>query len=304
MLNRQKLALEFWDRSKKLSIKNKKYRNFANKFLSLLLITDIDSGDLSTNSLVEHNKTISADIVAKEDGIFAGSEEFGLLNNDLNIKFLKNDEDKIKVGDILIELDGNAKKILQRERASLNLLQRMSGIATFTSQLDKKLNGKIKIAATRKTLWSILDKKAVSAGGGLTHRLNLNDGIIVKDNHLRIVDYDIERAINNSKSTEYIEIEVEDKKQALLAAASIKKILQKNNKILFAIMLDKIPPDKVKSIIGELHGQNLYDKILFEASGNINPGNLAEYADCGADIISIGCLTNPGKSLNMSLEIK
>jgi len=302
MQPRDKLILEFWDRGKELSVNNKEYRNFAIMLLSALLENDIKK-DVTADSLIKSNKSINAVIVAKENGIFAGLEEFKLLNMDLKIRALKKDGDEIKNGDIVIEISGNPKKILERERMSLNLLQRMSGIATLTNSLVKRLDGKAKLASTRKTLWGNVDKKAVSIGNGLTHRLNLSEGIIIKDNHLKILGYNIEKALNLAKNkSKYIEIEVEDRKQALDAANAIKKI--KTGKSLFAVMLDKIPPAEIKSIVNELKKQSLYDCVLLEASGNIKPDNLESYADSGVDVISMGLITNSAKVLDMSLEIR
>jgi nicotinate-nucleotide pyrophosphorylase (carboxylating) len=260
---------------------------------------------LTTYSLISNNKNITACIIAKENGIVAGLEEFAFLNKDLKLEFFKNDGSKIKNGDIIAKIGGSAKKILSRERTNLNLLQRMSGIATLTCELNEKLNNNIKIAATRKTLWGLLDKKAVGLGGGLTHRLNLSDGIVIKDNHLKILNYGIEKALNILKNKpKCIEIEVESKKQALNAANIIKKTHNKNRKNLFAIMLDKIPPKETKLIIKNLKKRGLYDYVLLEASGNIKEDNLLQYKDCGADVISMGLITNSAKALNMSTEIK
>ncbi len=303
MLNRDRLVLEFWDRSKYLSIKNIEYRGFANEFLGLLLKNDIGKRDITTNSSIKKDKKITAYIIAKENGIIAGLGEFSLINKDLKLQFLRKDGESIRNGDLIVKISGDAIKILERERILLNLLQRMSGIATLTYSLSKKLKNNLKIAATRKTLWGLLDKKAVSIGTGLTHRLSLNDGIIIKDNHLKILNYDIEKALSLAKNiSKFIEIEVENKSQALAAAESIKKIKLQGNKNLFSIMLDKINPIEIKSIIKELKFKNLQQNILFEASGNINENNILEYADCGADILSMGCITNSAKALNMSLE--
>jgi nicotinate-nucleotide pyrophosphorylase (carboxylating) len=302
---RQLLSKIFWDRSRELTMTSKKYKNHVKKFWHFLLKNDIGKGDATTNSLIKKNEKISAMIVAKEDGIFAGSDEIIFLNKDLEIKALKNDGDKIKKGEALLDIKGNSKKILSRERTFLNLLQRMSGIATLTNNLVKKLNdkgSKARIAATRKTLWGSLDKKAVSVGGGLTHRLSLSDGILIKDNHLKIMRGNIEKALGLAKSkSKYIEIEVENKKQAVTAAKAIKKMSNNNN--FFAIMLDKVPPEEIKSIIEELKNKDLYGYVLLEASGNINSDNLTEYGNCGVDIISMGRITNSAKALNMSLEI-
>mgnify|MGYP001614137083 FL=1 len=301
MLDRDKLVLEFWERKSYLSIKNKEYRNFVSRILSILLKNDIKNGDITTNSLIK--KHISAAIIAKEDGVVAGLEEFRLINKDLKLKFFKKDGDKIKSGNPIVEINGYAKYILPRERISLNLLQRMSGIATLTSELSKK-SGSARIAATRKTPWGLLDKKAVSVGGGLTHRLNLGDGIIVKDNHLGLLGYNFAEIINLAKNkSKNIEIEVENKRHALEATRAIKNVIGKSNKIHFALMLDKIKPEDIKSVIKELKKMDIYESLLLEASGNINKDNLAEYSDCGVDIISMGSLTNSAKALNMSQEI-
>lgn len=300
---REQLVLDFWDRSKELHVNNKVYRDFANKFFSFILRSDIEKGDLTTNSLIK-NKEISAVIIAKEAGILAGVEELRFLNLDLNIRQLKNDGGRVKRGETLLKLSGNALKILERERTNLNLLQRMSGIATLTCDLNKKLNNNIKIAATRKTLWGLLDKKAVSIGGGLTHRLNLSDGIIIKDNHLKITGYDFKKAINSVKNkSNYIEIEIENAERAF-EAASIIKMAKSSGKNVYAIMLDKIHPKEAKSIIMGLKNQCLYDYVLLEASGNITPENMHEYSDCGVDVISMGCITNSAKSMDMSMEIE
>ena len=302
MLRREKQVLEFWDRKNKLSVKNKEYKDFVQKIFYFLLEEDVKSGDITTNSLIKKNKKIFALIVAKEEGIIAGLEEFSSINKDLKLKFLKKDGNKIKSGEKILEIKGNAEKILERERVSLNLLQRMSGIATITNRLSKKAGNKIRLAATRKTLWGLLDKKAVSIGGGLTHRLNLNDGIIIKENHIKILNYNIKGILSNVKNkSKYIEIEVEKSGKALDAAKAIRQ-LKSNN--LFAIMFDKIPPEDIKSIIGKFKSQNIYDNILFEASGNINENNLIGYIDCGADIISMGSITNSAKIIDMSLEIR
>lgn len=308
---RDRLVLEFWDRSRCLSTKNSHYRNYVENFFLNFLGQDIGKGDLTTGSLIKNDMVISANITAKENGILAGLEEFSLINKDLKLKFLKKDGDAVNKGDILIEIRGNAKKILERERTSLNLLQRMSGIATLTYKLNKILNNKARIAATRKTAWGIIDKKAVSIGGGLTHRLSLNDGILIKDNHIRILGHDIKKALALAKNkSRYVEIEAESKNQALASAKAVKRIIEtsnpgsrNSNKSIFAIMLDKIPPKEIKSIIADLKKSGLHDYTLLEASGNISPDNLTDYAGCGIDVISMGCITNAAKALDLSQEI-
>ena len=301
MVHRESQTLKFWDRSRLLTKRNNDYRKFVSDFMGLLLKADISANDITTQSLIPEKNNAIGIVIAKEKGIVAGIEEIMIICKDLKTKNLKNDGDFVKNGDIVLELRGKTRKILERERTYLNLLQRMSGIATLTSSLQGKIQNKVKIAATRKTLWGSLDKKAVSIGGGLTHRLNLSDGMLIKDNHLKLLNYNFEKALKLAKNkSEYIEIEVEDRFQAIAAAKAIKKFFGKRH---LAIMLDKINPEEIKSIISCLKRQNLYDNILFEASGNINQENYTKYIESGADIISMGCLTNSSKALNFSLEI-
>lgn len=302
MLNRKNKILELWDRSKELTLKNKKYQNYLQKFWNFLLKNDIGKGDITTNSILKKNKKIFAKIIAKENGILAGSEEIIFLNKDLKIRALKENGSRIKKGDIFLEIKGDARKILTRERSILNMLQRMSGIATLTYNLNKNLKNKVKIAATRKTLWGSLDKKAVSVGGGLTHRLSLDDGILIKDNHLALLDYDIKKSLELAKNkSDCIEIEVENAEQAINAAKMLKQISSQRGNF-FAIMLDKIKPDEIRHIVAELKNRDLYDNILLEASGNITPDNIASYKGCGVDILSMGYITNSAEALDMSMD--
>ncbi len=299
-MHRDERILKFFDRSGELSIKNEDYGNFVASFFDFLLESDIGKGDI-TSSLIGKTKKTEAMIVAKEEGIIAGLDEMKILNSGLELKFLREDGERINPNDVIVVLEGNAREILKRERTILNMLQRMSGIATITSKLVNMIGDRPRIAATRKTFWGHLDKKAVSVGKGLTHRLDLSDGILIKDNHIKLSGNDIYHAISSSRNR-FIEIEVENKEQALTAAEAIKKNL--NNSRSYAIMFDKISPVEIKSIFKELKKKKIYDKILFEASGNINESNIIGYKDCGIDVISMGSLTNSAKILNMSLEIK
>ena len=301
MQPREKRIVEFWDRKDELSAKNKEYRDFVKGLLSFLLKNDLKKGDITSSRI---KNQIRAVIISKEDGIIAGLEELALINPGLKLKFFKKDGDLIKNKEVIVEIIGNANEILPMERTNLNLLQRMSGIATLTFDLSRK-SGKARVAATRKTPWGLMDKKAVIIGGGLSHRLSLNDGIIIKDNHLELLKHDFEKIIDLYKSTsKRIEIEVENKEHALKAAMAIKSALAKNNKNIFALMLDKIKPKDIKYIARELKKSGVYGSILLEASGNINGKNIKNYAHCGADIISMGCLTNSPKAIDLSQEIR
>ena len=308
---RNKLVLEFWDRSKELNIKNKKYKSYVEKFFKEKLEQDVGKGDITTNSLISKNKNVKTFVIARENGILAGMEEVSLLINVFKVKKYKKDGDKVKNNDKILEIYGNARKILNYERTLLYILQRMSGIATLTYETKKPVKNNCFIAGTRKTLFPLFDEKALSVGGALTHRLDLSSAILVKDSHLEVINDDVKKAVilvSKNKKTKYIEIEVKNEKEALEAAETIIKLKSKK---LFAIMFDNMKPSIIKKTIIKIH--NLINKnsihndkkiILFEASGGINQENIKEYAKTGVDIISLGILTHSAKTLNISLEIK
>ncbi len=296
-------VLEFWDRSKELSLNNREYKEFVVNFFESKLKNDKADNDVTTNALFQEDKEVTAVIAAKQDGILAGIEEAIFFLNDFNPNVKKNDGELIKKGGVIIEIKGSLKKLLAMERTILNILQRMSGIATLTFNLNKKINGKSKIAATRKTLWGLLDKKAVSVGKGLTHRLNLADSILIKDNHLNSLNNNILLALEkaNDSNSKYIEIEVGSKKNVIEVALKIKSLKSKK---LFAIMLDNFQVDEIKDTIKELKDKKLYDSVLIEVSGGINEGSIEEYSIDGVNIISLGFLTHSAKALDISMEIK
>jgi len=306
---RNKLILEFWDRSKELNIKNKKYKNYVEKFFKEKLEQDVGEGDITTNSLISKNKNVKASVVVREDGIIAGMEEVSLLIKGFKVKRYKKDGDIVKNNDKILEIYGNARKILNYERTLLNILQRMSGIATLTYETKKLVKNNCLIAGTRKTLFPLFDEKALSVGGALTHRLDLGSAILVKDSHLEVLNDNIKKAIilaSKNKKTKYVEIEVKNEKEATIAADTIYNL--KSNKI-YAIMFDNMKPSIIKKTIKRIKNITNYKKnhnksILFEASGGINQENIKDYAKTGVDIISLGILTHSAKTLNISLEIK
>ena len=300
------IIYEFWGRSKLLNLGNKRYSDYVKNFFEDKLKDDMINKDITTKILIKNNSA-RASIVAKEDGILSGMEECSILFKGLKVKNKKKDGEKIKKGQVITELSGNINKFLGVERTILNVLQRMSGIATIIYNLNKKIKNNCKIAATRKTLWGLLDKKAVSTGKGLTHRLNLSDGILIKDNHIKALNNDIKTALilaDNNKKTKFIEIEVANKRQALKAALTISSLKNKKSKKIFAIMLDNMSPKEIKKTIDEIKSKKLQNNVLFEASGNINEKNIAKYSKTGIDIISLGFITHSAKALDIALEIK
>ncbi len=300
---RENLVLEFWDRRASLTIKNKHYRDYAKKLINRQLNEDIGKGDITTDSLIKEGKKIKAAVIAGHDGIVAGIEEAFLFG--LNIKKLKNDGGKAKKGEAIIEIYDDAKKIVAYERTLLNMMQRMSGIATAAYNIKKIIRDRCFIAGTRKTLFGLLDKKALSVGRGLTHRLNLRDSILIKDNHLKLLGNNIGKALKlaGKNKAKYVEIEVKNENEALEAAETI---LSLGSNKLFAIMFDNMGASTIKNSITKINNRlNDYNKkiILFEASGGINEKNIMEYGKTGVDVVSLGALTHSSKALDMSLEI-
>jgi nicotinate-nucleotide pyrophosphorylase (carboxylating) len=258
---------------------------------------DIGSGDITTNSTVPINTHIKGKFISKEQGIICGIEVvkkvFEIMNKDINLVIHKNDGDKVCFGDVIAEISGSARGILTGERVALNFLQRLSGIATRTSQFVNIISStKAKIVDTRKTTpgLRILEKYAVTVGGGTNHRFNLSDGVLIKDNHIKAaggITGAITAAKNNIPHTIKIEVEtetLEQVKEALNAGADI-------------IMLDNMDIETMKKAI------NMIDKsALVEASGNMDEKDLRLIAEIGVDLISIGALTHTVKSLDISLK--
>ncbi|GAG21026.1 unnamed protein product, partial [marine sediment metagenome] len=224
------------------------------------------------------------------------------------VKLHKKDGDKLSRNSLIMVVEGKLKDLLKTERSALDILQRMSGIATLTSKLKEKVKNRVAIAPTRKTQWRYLDKKAVYAGGGLTHRLALWESILIKDNHLKAIKKlhiknPIKTALKDSsrnKKAVFMEIEVTNKKDAIKAAETFKELTLKKPCL---IMLDNIKPKKLKQIIRQLKKLNLYSHVLIEASGGITPHNIKTYANTGVDVVSLGYLTHSVKILDISHSI-
>jgi nicotinate-nucleotide pyrophosphorylase (carboxylating) len=271
--------------------------------LKQLLAEDVGQGDVTTAAVVPAGLTAEAAVVAKEAGIAAGIEETVILAESLglSVKAEVADGEKIRNRQIIMKISGNAQTILSAERTMLNLLSRMSGIATATRRLAEKLskaNSTAKIAATRKTAPGLLyfDKKAMLIGGGDPHRLHLDDMILVKDNHIAIagsVESAVKRAKQNASFSKKIEVEVTSVTDALKAAEAGADI----------IMLDNFSPKQIKEAVEALKKAGFFGKILVEVSGGITEQNLLEYASTQVNIISMGALTHSVQALDVSLEI-
>ena len=268
------------------------------KELLRFIAEDIQNGDI-TSVLLPKNK-ITAKIISKENGILAGVKFAGDIFRlkGCNVKIIKKDGTKLKPNQIILQVSGNARTILSCERTALNLLSRMSGIATQTNLLVskiRKINKKINLYSTRKTAPGLrfFDKEAVMIGGGHKHRMSLNDMVMIKDNHL-LVSNSMEDIIKNArKQHKHIEVEVENQRDAMLAASNGATI----------VMLDNFSPARIKKTITTLQKKKLRNKVKLEASGGINSKNIAAFAKTGVDMISVGSITNSVKGLDLSLEV-
>jgi nicotinate-nucleotide pyrophosphorylase (carboxylating) len=197
----------------------------------------------------------------------------------------------------------------------LNLLQRMSGIATMTRRLQEQMrrrNSQTVLIATRKTPWGLLDKRAVYLGGGGTHRLGLSDAILVKNNHLALlapreeeaVVTAVERAWAGRQSAAFVEIEVRSAESAVAAARAFRRVRAGDQTSCpCVLLLDNMSPEQARGTLDVLKAEGLRDEIVVEISGAINESNLDEYASCGADALSMGALTHSPRALDLSFKI-
>lgn len=265
------------------------------KIITQALEEDLAWGDITTESTVPIDKMSKANLVAKQDMILCGIDVFEKVMHTLDKSIMISK--KFKDGDRVIntqiaQIEGNARSILSAERVALNLLQRMSGIATQTFNIVSKLNNTVTIADTRKTTpcLRMLEKYAVKVGGGSNHRFNLSDGVLIKDNHINAAG-GITNAVNSARKniphTVKIEVEtetIEQVKEALECKADI-------------IMLDNMDIQTMKEAVKIIN-----KKAVVEASGNMGDKDLLEVASTGIDIISIGALTHSVKSADISLK--
>lgn len=271
------------------------------EFIQLALKEDVGDGDHTSLSTIPADAQGKARLIVKDDGILAGVELakaiFNEVDPELEVEVLMQDGEEIKYGDIAFYVSGKDQSILTAERLVLNCMQRMSGIATTTRDIVKKLEGtKCKVLDTRKTTpnFRLPEKWAVKIGGGVNHRTGLYDMILIKDNH---VDYagGIKNALQAAKKYLKetgrelpIEIEVRDLKELELA-------LEEGG--LVRIMLDNFDYDLTREALQIIDG-----RFPVESSGGITPDTVRAYAECGVDFVSMGYLTHSVKSLDLSLK--
>ena len=268
------------------------------KELLRFLAEDAHSYDI-TSALLPNQK-INAQIISRDDGIIAGikfAKDIFKLKG-IHSKSFKKDGSKVRANQKILQISGNSRDILSCERTALNLLSRMSGIATQTNFLVtqiKKFSKKTKLYSTRKTAPGLryFDKEAVKIGGGYKHRLSLNDMIMIKDNHLWLSNSMEEIIKKARRKHKRVEVEVENQNDSILAAKCGATI----------VMLDNFSPTQIKKTITSLERKKLRGKVQLEASGGINAKNIIAYAKTGVDMISVGSITNSVKGLDLSLEV-
>jgi len=268
------------------------------KELLRFISEDIQGGDIT--SVLLPKKKIKAKIISRQEGVLAGVKFAGDIFRlkGCSVKIIKKDGAKLKSNQIILQISGNAGTVLSCERTALNLLSRMSGIATQTNFLVskiRKINTKTKLYSTRKTAPGLrfFDKEAIMIGGGHKHRMSLNDMVMIKDNHL-LVTNSMEGIIKNArKRHKHVEVEVENQRDAILAASSGATI----------VMLDNFSHVQIKKTITALQKKKLRNKVKLEASGGINSKNITAYTKTGVDMISVGSITNSVKGLDLSLEV-
>lgn len=268
----------------------------VDKIIKNALLEDIPDEDISTNCVVDEKSMSTVDLICKEDGIIAGlgvfKRVFEILG-DVEVELYKKDGDRILQKEKIGFIKGNTRKILMGERTALNLLQRMSGIATFTNRFVQEIkHTKAKLLDTRKTTPNLrmLEKYSVKIGGGCNHRFNLSDGVMLKDNHISAaggIMNAVRMAKEQSSFVRKIEVETESiemVKEALKAGADI-------------IMLDNMDLKTAEEAVKLIQG-----RAITEFSGNVELSNIRKAAETGVDYISVGALTHSAKILDLSMK--
>jgi len=269
------------------------------------LAEDIGYGDITTNALIDPKQKAEGRVVCKESVVVAGIEEALVILELAGCQgtAAARDGDRVKAGTMILSARGPARALLAVERTLLNILAHMSGVATATADLvsiaKKESRGKVRVACTRKTLPGLryFEKRAVELGGGDTHRLRLDDAVLIKDNHLELagsVGACVRKAKERVSFTKKVEVEVTTAEEAVEAAQAGGDI----------VLLDNMTPKEVGGCLTLLMRRGLRDRVLVEASGGIRKENLASYAKTGVDVISVGAITHSASAIDMSLEMR
>ena len=300
-----------------LTLDNPDYLATVRTLTDMFLRTDLTPGDLTVDALRLDVEPAKAIIIAREPGVAAGFAELawmlGVHGVEVTVK--KNDGDVFESGETLLELASSRTRLLSLERVGLNLVQRMCGIASAARKLQDRVrsrNSATRVVGTRKTPWGLLDKRAVHLGGCGTHRIGLDDAILIKNNHLALIasreeeaaPSAIERVWDSRERSAFIEVEVRSGAAALAAAKTFRRLLTDTpEEYPCLLLLDNMKPEEISRILDSLRSENLWDSVLIEASGGIAESNIEGYADTAVDAISVGALTHSPRALDLSQRI-
>jgi nicotinate-nucleotide pyrophosphorylase (carboxylating) len=286
------------------SLDPSQHRELLRAFLGAFLAEDLGSGDVTTDSIVPAEQLARGELLAKDPLVLAGVdlfvEVFRLLDPVAKAEIHSHDGDELRPGDVPLKLHAHARALLTGERVALNLLQRLSGVATLTQKYVRTIEGtSASIVDTRKTTPGMrtFEKYAVRVGGGVNHRMDLGEAVLIKDNHIRLagsVDNAL-AAVQAAKShVAWIEVEVTDLEQLHAALASRPD----------TILLDNMSPLQVREAVDKIRRVDSERKIRIEASGGINLSNVRQFAEAGVDWISVGALTHSAPAVDLSFEIE
>ena len=278
----------------------------ADQLIRMALQEDITSEDVSTNAVMPTATKGTVELIAKEDGVIAGldiyARVFTILDEKTEIDFYCKDGDEVKKGELMATVTGDIRVLLSGERVALNYLQRMSGIATYTRQVAKLLEGsKVTLLDTRKTTPNcrVFEKYAVRVGGGCNHRYNLSDGVLLKDNHIGAAG-SVTKAIQMAKAyapfVRKIEIEVETLEQVKEAVEAGADIIMLDN-MSDEDMRKAVTPEVMKQAVELIDG-----RAQTECSGNITKENIQKIREIGVDFVSSGALTHSAPILDISMK--
>jgi nicotinate-nucleotide pyrophosphorylase (carboxylating) len=321
-MNRHDLIERCYQHGLQLTLADVAYQRCVSDLLNWMLTSDDATRDCTTEVLHLH-KRVEAVVVSKDEGVLAGIEEvLMLLSKYAEIQIVQRAYDGAPMtkGDVLLCFTAGIGTVLSLERTILNVLGRMSGIATQTQALvayAKSIPNSPAIAGTRKTPWMLLDKRAIALGGGLTNRLSLGDAILIKDNHLfafgkqigsvsaeLTVAEAVKTVVQNTQAS-YFEIEVEGEGQAHAALEAYRIACHERPAApSMMIMLDNFGPTASRQFIQAIQHDPLYDAVLFESSGDITAESLPTWAATGVDVVSLGAITHSVKNFNVSMALR
>ena len=281
------------------------------------LAEDLGKGDVTTEALISSDQRGTGFIVAKKEGILAGIEVakqvFHRVAPELKVEILLEDGARVEPGSKIAKVSGSIASILKAERIALNFLQRLSGIASETNRYVARVEGlPVRIMDTRKTTpgWRLLEKYAVRVGGGENHRMNLGDGILIKDNHLmalRSQGLNIKEIIAKARQNAPLSLRGAERRSNLqtrqiqveVEVGAVSEALEAVEAGADIVMLDNMNLEDMRKAVKSIHG-----RALIEASGGITLDNVRAVAETGVDFISIGALTHSSRALDISLELE